>query len=74
LAAGEAGDPAVASWVRAQDAYTYYYGGSVPEAIVAAQEAQALAGRSPCVGARAGGSAGGVRASAPEQHRAGAWE
>lgn len=51
LAAGEAGDPAVASWVRAQDAYTYYYGGSVPEAIVAAQEAQVLAGRSPCVGA-----------------------
>ncbi|WP_054565648.1 helix-turn-helix transcriptional regulator [Frankia sp. R43] len=51
LAAGEAADPAVASWVRAQDAYTYYYGGSVPEAIVVAQEAQALAGRSPCVGA-----------------------
>ncbi|WP_198939475.1 hypothetical protein, partial [Pseudofrankia sp. EUN1h] len=51
LAAGEAGDPAVASWVRAQDAYTYYYGGSVPEAIAAAKEAQALAGQTPCVGA-----------------------
>lgn len=51
LAADEAGDAALSSWVRAQDAYTFYYGGAVPEAIAAAKEAQAIAGRTPCVGA-----------------------
>ncbi|MDT3438267.1 helix-turn-helix transcriptional regulator [Pseudofrankia sp. BMG5.37] len=51
LAADESGDAALSSWVRAQDAYTYYYGGAVREAVAAAQEAQAIAGRTPCVGA-----------------------
>lgn len=49
-AADEAGDPLTASWVRAQEAYGYYYSGDLGEAVAVAQHAQALAGRTPCVG------------------------
>jgi transcriptional regulator with XRE-family HTH domain len=51
LAAAESGDPLTHSWVRAQEAYGYYYAGDLPTAIDVAGDAQALAGRSPCVGA-----------------------
>lgn len=51
LAADESGDTALSSWVRAQDAYTYYYGGAMSEAVTAAKQAQAIAGRTACVGA-----------------------
>ncbi len=51
LAADEAGDLALSSWVRAQDAYTFFYGGAIREAVAVAKEAQAIAGRTPCVGA-----------------------
>jgi tetratricopeptide (TPR) repeat protein len=50
LAADEAGDPAVRSWVRAQEAYTAFYGGDLPRAVEVARHAQALAGRTACVG------------------------
>lgn len=51
LAAFEAGDPATSAWVRAQDAYTFFYSGLTREALAEAAEAQALAGNTPCVGA-----------------------
>jgi transcriptional regulator with XRE-family HTH domain/tetratricopeptide (TPR) repeat protein len=50
LAADEAGDSAVRSWVRAQEAYTAYYAGDLPHAVEIACHAQALAGGAPCVG------------------------
>ncbi|WP_322763396.1 hypothetical protein [Frankia sp. Cr2] len=51
LAAAETADPAISSWVRAQDAYTAFYTGDPGRAAAIAAEAQALAGRTPCVGA-----------------------
>jgi len=51
LAADEAGDPAVRSWVRSQEAYTLFYAANLPAAIEVAAHAQALAGTIPCVGA-----------------------
>ncbi|WP_248823141.1 hypothetical protein [Frankia umida] len=51
LAADEAGDPALSSWVRAQDAYTIFYTFDVRQAALVAQQAQAAAGRTVCVGA-----------------------
>jgi hypothetical protein len=51
IAADEAGDPATLAWVRAQEAYGHYYGGSILEAIEVARHAQALGSSPPCVGA-----------------------
>jgi len=51
IAADEAGDPATLAWVRAQEAYGHYYGGSIIEAIEVARHAQALGSAKPCVGA-----------------------
>jgi hypothetical protein len=45
IAAREAGDPLTFSWIRAQEAYGYYYSGEV------ARHAQALGGRTLSVGA-----------------------
>ena len=50
VAADEAGEPTVQSWVRAQEAYAHYYSGSLSAAISVAEEAQAIAARRPCVG------------------------
>jgi tetratricopeptide (TPR) repeat protein len=50
LAADEAGDPAVQSRVRAQEAYTAFYGGDLPSAVDVARHSQVLAGATPCVG------------------------
>jgi tetratricopeptide (TPR) repeat protein len=50
VAADEAGDAAVRSWVRAQEAYVHYYAGNPKEAITVARHAQALAGNAVCVG------------------------
>lgn len=50
VAADEADDPAVRSWVRAQEAYVHYYAGNLVEAITVARHAQALAGNATCVG------------------------
>lgn len=50
LAADEAGDPLVHSWVRAQEAYGHYYSGDLAEALHVAQHAQALSGQVPSVG------------------------
>lgn len=50
VAADEAGDNDTRSWVRAQEAYVHYYAGNLAEAITVARQAQALAGRSYCVG------------------------
>src|SRR6266567_8100353 len=51
IAAEEAGDPLTYSWVRAQEAYGYYYCGEPAEAISVARQAQDLADGVPCVGA-----------------------
>lgn len=51
IAAEEAGDPLASSWVRAHEAYGYYYCDEPTEAISVAQHAQALADAVPCVGA-----------------------
>lgn len=51
LAAHEADDPLMHSWVRAQEAYGHYYSGDLLEAIHVAQHAQELSGRIPSVGA-----------------------
>jgi hypothetical protein len=52
IAAEEAGDAEVGSWVRAQEAYAIFYGGAESVAAVeVAQEAQRLARRRPTVGA-----------------------
>jgi tetratricopeptide (TPR) repeat protein len=50
IAADEAGDNAVRSWVRAQEAYVYFYAGDYADAVTVARHAQALAGRTNCVG------------------------
>jgi tetratricopeptide (TPR) repeat protein len=50
IAAEEAGDPLTYSWVRAQEAYGYYYCGEPTEAISVARHAQDLAKGVPCVG------------------------
>jgi hypothetical protein len=50
IAAAEAADGAVQSWVQAREAYTLFYDANPRAAVAAAQEAQALAGRTPCVG------------------------
>jgi hypothetical protein len=50
VAADEAGDPAIRSWVMAQEAYVHYYAGNVLQAVDVAQYAQTLAGRTACVG------------------------
>jgi transcriptional regulator with XRE-family HTH domain len=44
VAAKEADDPEVRSWVRAHEAYGHYYGGNLVDAVAVAQHAQALAG------------------------------
>ncbi len=51
LAAQEAGDAVTHSWVRAQEAYGHYYSDDLANAIAVAQDAQRIAGTSPCVGA-----------------------
>jgi transcriptional regulator with XRE-family HTH domain len=51
IAAGEAGDRALSSWVRAQEAFVHYYCGHDDEALTVARHAQDLAGAAPCVGA-----------------------
>jgi hypothetical protein len=50
LAADEAGDPTVRSWVRAQEAYAHYYDQSHHAAIHVARDAQAVAAGKPCAG------------------------
>jgi len=45
IAAEETEDPVTYSWVRAQEAYGYYYSGELTEAIEVAQHAQHLMGR-----------------------------
>lgn len=51
LAARETDDPALNSWVRAQDAYAIFYEGANYAAVIdVAQHAQKLGGRSPAVG------------------------
>jgi tetratricopeptide (TPR) repeat protein len=50
VASDEADDPAVRSWVRAQEAYVHYYAGDLAEAIAVARHAQTLAGATVCVG------------------------
>jgi tetratricopeptide (TPR) repeat protein len=51
VAADEAGDPVTLAWVLAQEAYGYYYGGDINEAIDIAERAQAAVSGFPCVGA-----------------------
>ncbi|PZS28794.1 MAG: hypothetical protein DLM59_14015 [Pseudonocardiales bacterium] len=51
LAAAEAGDAVLHSWVLAQEAYGHYYSGDLQEAVDVACHAQALVPRTPCVGA-----------------------
>jgi uncharacterized membrane protein YecN with MAPEG domain len=51
VAAAEAGDPVLSSWVRAQQAFVHYYSGQLVEALAVARHAQHLAGRTHCVGA-----------------------
>ena len=50
VAADEAGDPTIRSWVRAQEAYVHYYAGNLAEALTVAGHAQHLAGTTACVG------------------------
>jgi tetratricopeptide (TPR) repeat protein len=51
LAADEAGDPEIRSWVLAQEAYGHYYSADLVEAMEVAQHAQAVGAANPCVGA-----------------------
>jgi transcriptional regulator with XRE-family HTH domain len=51
IAANEAGDPVVHSWILAQEAYGHYYSGDMLEPVDVAQHAQDLVLTSPCVGA-----------------------
>jgi tetratricopeptide (TPR) repeat protein len=51
IAASEAGDPLVHSWVLAQEAYGHYYSGDMLEAVDVARHAQELASSRPSVGA-----------------------
>ncbi|HET8683613.1 MAG TPA: XRE family transcriptional regulator [Micromonosporaceae bacterium] len=50
VAADEAGDPAVRSWVLAQEAFVHYYAGNLAEALTAAHRAQLAAGAAACAG------------------------
>jgi tetratricopeptide (TPR) repeat protein len=47
----EAEDPAVLSWVLAQEAYGHYYSGDLRKALAVAQHAQAVTPGTACVGA-----------------------
>lgn len=49
VAADEADDPTIRSWVVAQAAYVHYYAGSLVQSIDVARHAHALAGRATCV-------------------------
>jgi tetratricopeptide (TPR) repeat protein len=51
IAAREAGDPALQSWVRAQEAFVHYYSGRYGEALAVARHARDLVNRRACVGA-----------------------
>ncbi|MCA1706544.1 MAG: helix-turn-helix domain-containing protein [Actinobacteria bacterium] len=51
VAASEADDALIYSWVRAQEAHGHYYSGDFAEAVAVAQHAQHLVSRTPCVGA-----------------------
>jgi tetratricopeptide (TPR) repeat protein len=51
IAAQETGDPQTHSWVRAQEAYGYYYSGEPAKAVEVAQHAQDLMGRVPSASA-----------------------
>jgi tetratricopeptide (TPR) repeat protein len=51
IAAEEAGDPLTLSWVRAHEAYGYYYSGDMHEAITIARHAQHITQKAPSVGA-----------------------
>ncbi|MDG4790160.1 XRE family transcriptional regulator [Micromonospora sp. WMMD1102] len=51
IAADEAGDRSLRSWVRAQEAYVHYYSGDLREAVTVAAHARQLAGNRHCVGA-----------------------
>jgi uncharacterized membrane protein YecN with MAPEG domain len=50
LAADEAGEASLQSWVRAQEAYAHYYSGDFAEAVNASRQAQTIAWRCACVG------------------------
>jgi tetratricopeptide (TPR) repeat protein len=50
IAADEADDPAIRSWVWAQEAYVYFYDGRLAEAVAVARHAQEGAGRAAAVG------------------------
>jgi tetratricopeptide (TPR) repeat protein len=50
VAAREAGDPRVHSWVRAQEAFVHYYSDRYDEAIAVARHAQDMVRGAPCVG------------------------
>jgi transcriptional regulator with XRE-family HTH domain len=50
VAADEAGDPLLRSWVRAQEAYVHFYCGDLGEALAVAGHAREVAGRAPGVG------------------------
>jgi tetratricopeptide (TPR) repeat protein len=51
IAAEEAGDPLTLSWVRAHEAYGYYYSEDMHEAISIARHAQHITQKTPSVGA-----------------------
>lgn len=50
LAAIEAGDPMMQSWVLAQEAHAHYYSADFREAVTVARYAQEVAGHKACVG------------------------
>jgi tetratricopeptide (TPR) repeat protein len=51
VAACEAGDPMLQSWVLAQEAFVHYYSSRYIEALAVARHAQDIVGRLPCIGA-----------------------
>lgn len=72
LAADEAADPIIQSWVRSQDAYIDYYRGAFPDALTTAADAQTVAGAAVSVGA-ALGAALEARAHAALDRREESW-
>jgi len=50
VAADEAADNAIRSWVRAQEAYVHFYAGYYAQAVTVARHAQTLASTTVCVG------------------------
>lgn len=50
LIAADAGDSRLQAWVRAQEAYAYYYSGQLTDAAYAATHAQRIASNAPCAG------------------------